>query len=509
MSNINQTRYVRITSSVTGADSVAQQSLAGRVFTPNARVPLDSILQFSNAADVASYFGAGSDEAAFAAQYFGYISPAPASSAQSLQFALAATSPVAPAILGGTHSPFATIKAVTNGALKLTVSGTVVTVSALNLSSASSLADVATLVTAAITAANGAVPIATVTYSPTRDTFSINGNTAGTGATLTISTSAGVDLAPMLGWVGSGSISIPSTLAQTFLEAFQAAESASDSFGSAVFLSMAANPTTPEAVALANYVSSKNVKYQLYIPFNDTANSAETVSATFIGNASVGLVLEPFLASQQYVSALPMAILAATDYQRRSAAVNYMYRQAGTTLTPGITSDAQANRMDNLRVNYYGRTASAGQLISFFQRGVLCGPATAPVDMSVHGNEQWLKAYLSSRLLSLLIGVGRIPANADGRAMVLSIVQGGVDQALVNGTIIAGKTLTPTQKVAITQATGDDLAWQDVQTQGYWKNAQVVQDTGGSGVTDYTLKYTLFYSKGDSIRKIEGSHNLV
>jgi len=111
--------------------------------------------------------------------------------------------------------------------------------------------------------------------------------------------------------------------------------------------------------------------------------------------------------------------------------------------------------------------------------------------------------------MNLLLTTNRIPANNDGRGMVMAIIQGGVNKALNNGTILIGKTLTELQKVAVTQLTNDPLAWHDVQDNGYWYDVSIEQETGESGVTEYTAKYTLAYSKGDMVRKVEGSHNLV
>ncbi|RIQ11135.1 DUF3383 family protein, partial [Bordetella avium] len=181
----------------------------------------------------------------------------------------------------------------------------------------------------------------------------------------------------------------------------------------------------------------------------------------------------------------------------------------GVTMTADVSTDPMADFYDARRVNYYGQTANAGQSLSFFQRGYLMGGATAPLDMSVHANEQWLKAYLTSEIMSLFLTVGRIPANNDGKGMVMSLVQGGVDKGLRNGTVVVGKTLTALQKVAIGQMTNDPLAWHDVKNKGYWHTADVTQSTDESGATEYAVKYLLVYSKGDMIRKVEGSHNLI
>ena len=200
--------------------------------------------------------------------------------------------------------------------------------------------------------------------------------------------------------------------------------------------------------------------------------------------------------------------MAATNYQRRNATVNYMYRQV-SGMTADVTSDALANTYDALRVNYYGETANAGQKIAFFQRGFLMGGAVDPLDMNVHANEQWLKAYLTSALLSLQLSLGKIPANNEGRGYVIAQVVDAANLGKFNGTIITGKTFTVAQQIAVTQLTNDPDAWREVQANGFWADAQVVERTGESGVTEYVIEYTLVYSQNDVVRKIVGSHNLV
>ena len=129
--------------------------------------------------------------------------------------------------------------------------------------------------------------------------------------------------------------------------------------------------------------------------------------------------------------------------------------------------------------------------------------------MSVHANEQWLKAYLTAALLSLQLSLNKIPANNEGRSYVLAQVIDAVNKAKFNGTIIVDKVLTTAQKIAITQLSGDPDAWRDVESKGFWADVAIVQSVPVSGVTEYTAKYTLVYSKGDVVRKVEGSHNLI
>ncbi|MDE9571598.1 DUF3383 family protein, partial [Xenorhabdus bovienii] len=99
-------------------------------------------------------------------------------------------------------------------------------------------------------------------------------------------------------------------------------------------------------------------------------------SAALMGTASTGLNLKTD--DDHFVQALPMAIMAATDYDRTNATTNYMYRQFGVTFPSQIRTDLDANKLDKLRVNYYGETAVAGSQIRFYQRGFLCGGASNP-----------------------------------------------------------------------------------------------------------------------------------
>lgn len=494
---IKITRYVDIISSVSGASSVAQRKLDHRRFTSDPRVPVGSILELGSG-DADDFFGSTSDEAVFARQYFGYVSPAPASAPRALQFAAYAPAGRVPAVYSASPATLAELTAVSAGSLNITLGANTNTIAAINLSAALSFADVATALQTAVRTGTGAqFTAATVTYDVGRAQFIISGGVVGDAAV-----SVGVTpLSTLLGLNDPQAILSPGVAAQNPLDAFQAAEDASDSFGSASF---GESITDAEAKAVAQYVAGENVKYQFYVSVTPATYTA-TVAA-LSGIQSTGIILNG--TAGEYKEAIPAAIMSATDYERRNATVNYMYRQVGG-FAADVTTDALANIYDTARVNYYGQTASAGQNISFFQRGFLLGGATAPVDMSVHANEQWLKAYLTAALLSLQLSLNKIPANNEGRSYVLAQVIDGVNKAKFNGTIIIDKVLTTAQKIAVTQLSGDPDAWRDVQSKGFWADVAIVQSVPVSGVTEYTAKYTLVYSKGDVVRKVEGSHNLI
>jgi len=495
---IKSTRYVEITSAVAGAALIAQRELVGLRFTEDTRVPVGAQIEVvSGGAD--DYFGSSSVEAEFARQYFGYVSPAPASKPSKLLFAAYAPSGRAPRIYGSDQvGTLAALQAITAGALTVQLGATSAVLTGLNFSTAITYADVASAIQTALRLAAGAqYTTALVTYETSFGGFLIVGSVVENAA---VSVTAG-SLADLLGLTQVGRILSPGTVAQTALDAFQAAEQVSDSFGT----SSGIDCDLDEAVALSEYIAGENVKYQHYWSVDST--TAATWSAAMIGTASTGLILNG--TAGEYKEALPQAVAASVNYSRRNSVVNFMFRSPQITLTADVTSNTGANLYDPLRVNYYGQTAMFGQNISFFQRGYLCGPATAPLDMGVHLNEQWLKSLLAANFLNLLLVRGIVPAANQGRAEALIIVNEAADSAKFNGTIIPGKPLTALQKIEIDSISGDPLAFHQVFNNGYWADATIVRVTGPSDLTEYVLQYTLIYSANEGVRKVEGSHNLI
>ena len=139
----------------------------------------------------------------------------------------------------------------------------------------------------------------------------------------------------------------------------------------------------------------------------------------------------------------------------------------------------------------------------------MTGTAADPVDMNIFANEQWLKDDAAANILSLLISSPTVSANQNGRGQLLVIIQGSIDRALFNGTIAPGATLSQQQQIFITEATGDELAWRQVQTIGYWVDAEIVSFTTSDSRTEFRADYTLIYSKDDAIRRVVGTHTLI
>ena len=508
--SISLDKYVDIISGVGGGNVVRLRDLIGRFISSNILISPDTVLEFTGsqmAANVGLYFGTSSTEYKRAVAYAGYVSPT-ISAPKKISFSRWSEAGNGANIIGNADPKLlATYTSVTAGTFNISLNeATPVVIGPVNLSGAASLAAVAALIQTAVQAAGGLFAAATVVYNIDRpNSFSIKFPAGQLGTIKAASVTTGVqDVGVKLGiTTAANALNISGIAAQTALDAFTKSDSISDNFGSFAFID---NIDQAETVSVAAANKALNVKFMFAHRTN--AASASALAAATLAYGGIALTLVSDALPDEYPDQFPMAIMAATDYNARNSTQNYMYKSIAG-LTPLVTDDAAAALYDNLRINYYGQTATAGVKYSFYQDGVMMGLATDPVDMNVYANEIWLKDYCATQCLSLQLSVGRIPANNDGKGQVLNVLQGPIDAALRNGVISVGKTLTNLQKIYIADQTGNSLAWYDVQNIGYVLTAEIQQYTTPANTVAYKIVYTLIYSKDDAIRKIEGTHNLI
>lgn len=495
-------KYIDIVSGVGAGAVVRARELIGRLFTTNALLPTGSFVEFTSADDVGTYFGASSSEYKRAAFYFGWVSKN-ITKATKISFARWANADTVPQIFGAVATQsVGNWTGVTDGAFIMTLGATTNTMSAMDFSGATTLANVASIIQAAIRTKTGSMwTAATVSYDSVRGSFNFNGGLAGAAAISVSAPLSGTNILVdgKLGWTVNGIFSAGAD-EETVVDTVTASADASTNFGSFLFMDAI---TLEQTTDLAVWNDAQNVAYQFLHAVLDADTS--TYHTALKNYSGTGLTL--LGAAGEYPEMAPMMILAATDYTKTNAVQNYMFQQFA--LTPSVTTTAKSGTLDDIRINYYGRTQTAGQQIDFYQRGVLMGLATAPVDMNVFANEQWLKDDVASEIMTMLLSNGRISANAVGRSQVLEVIQNSADRALNNGTISVGKILTTNQKLYIASISGSADAWHQVQNIGYWINVVMQSYVTIDSRTEWKAVYTLIYSKDDAIRKVEGTHNLI
>lgn len=498
---IRQSKYVAISSGVGGRTLAARKELIGLIFTSNELIPTSMRLEFETAKNVGEYFGYNSAEYQAAAEYLGYVNKynnAPRKIAFQ-RYALGATAPYLRSVQA--VPSLAQFKAVTDGAMVLNMGGVAYTISGLNFAELNDYTAIAAAVQEAVRkneAGGDLWTAATVTFDPENSSFVLTGGATGEAVILNATApSAGTDVSSLLGWtVASGGIVSNGTAAETITQAMDNAVEMSNNFASFSFLQ---SLNLEQIEELAQWTNGQNNQYLYSVNVGD--NDYVVTQAAVAGYSGVALNYDAFN-GQAWL--MPMILTASIDWSRVNGAINFMYNQF-PTIPVSVSTDQLSDKLDALGINYNGATQQAGNQIAFYQRGTLQGEVT---DMGVYVNEIWFKDAMASNFLSLLLALSQLPANAEGVGLVRTSAQSVIDEAKNNGVISVGKELTATQKAYISRLTGDAEAWRDVYLNGYWIDVQVTSETV-NGREEYTIKYFLIYAKGDSVRKIEGTHTLI
>ncbi len=495
---ISSNRYVDITSGVGGASAVDARELKLRLYTTNELVPTGGIINFRNADAVLDYFGdSAGEEYLQAAYYFGFVSKV-ITQPKNIQFARWADSDTSSQIFGSQVAALTDLQAYTAETITITIGGIATPVVALDFSADASYADVASAIQTAAQLAGGPLAAATVVYNATRGAFEFDSNATADGA-ISISTATAGLLAD-LGW-GSEAILSDGVATQTITSLVSDSTQLNNNYGSFAFID---DLTLAQVTEAAAWNLTRNVEFQYHQKV--IADDASAWSAALIGYAGTGLTLhDPDNADYPWL--LPCAILASQQWDKPAASANYNYYR-DSRLTSVVTTDALADTYDALRVNYYGVTQEAGTLLDFYQRGQLMGTATAPTAMGVYANEQWFKAELKASFLNMFLAFQQVSADETGEAIGYSYIDAAIAQAKNNGAISTGKTLTTTQKGYITQITGEENAWRDVASKGWWRKVSIAQETVDD-VTTYYIDYTVVYAKRDSVDRVQGRHVLI
>ena len=500
---ISQSKYVAITSGIGGASAASRKDLGLRLFTANVLFPQNTILEYTSAADVAAYAGASSTEAIIAAAYFGWVSKQ-VNSPRKISF-MGANLNATPPMLSSTQTmaQLSTFTAISDGSMVISMGGLNYTLSSLDFSAATSYADVATVIETAINANTAGDTLwtdATVTFDSVNSAFTLTGGENGYYA-ISYATAAGsgTDISGTVGWSeATNPIISNGSDAEDLTDILNTSVELSDDFASYGFINFALNADKIAEIGAWN--NSQNFKYMFCADVNSTNYSSLIAAAAQYNGIAINY--NPTDATlPAYV--MPATILAATNYDNVNGTVNYMYQQFPNQAI-AVSTNELANTLDSLHINYNGQTQKAGTKIQFYQDGYLADGT----DIAVYANEIWLKDAMSTELLNLEIALDKIPANNDGLALIEGILQNVISEALNNGTISPGKELTNAQKAYITQLTGDNEAWQVVSLNGYVLSVVLKQEVE-NGATKYIAVYTLIYSKGDSIRKVEGRHILI
>lgn len=489
--SIPASNIVTINPSVLSAGGNAL-SLNGLILTKDVAVPIGTVKTFVNASDVGDFFGASSNEYAWASLYFRGRNNATAYPG-ALYFAQYPEAAVAAYLRGGSleSMTLAELQAL-SGTIILTIDGTLDTSGTINLAAATSFSNAATIIQAGFT-----TPDFTVSYDSIRKAFVFTSNTTGATSTATFAT-------------GTLSTALKLTSAEGAVTSQGAAAAVEATFMNAL-LNITQNWATFSTVwdasdavkiAFAAWNSSKNNRYMFVLwenavaaeTYPDTTTALVTVLANNYGGI-FPIYCDATIDPTGLAAAFVMGMAASVDFARAGGRTDFKFKYLDGVPVSVDDSSVSANLTLN-SYNYVGTWATANDTFTFLAEGSVTG-IFEWADSYV--NEVFLNSQLQLALMGLLANSNSVPYNPAGNTLISQACMDAINQGLLNGSIVPGVTLSASQIAAVNGAAGvkiDDV----LSTRGWY--LQVGTASAQVRAARGTPPINFWYMDGGSVHQI-------
>ncbi|WP_233234495.1 DUF3383 domain-containing protein [Bordetella sp. LUAb4] len=458
----------------------------GLVLTHDTRAPVGSVLNFANKDDVASFFGPTSPEANVAAIYFlGFTNATRRPGA--LLFAQYPEQAVAAYLRGGSLAALklAQLQAL-SGTLTVEVDGAAKTSSAIDLSTATSFSNAATLI------ADGFTSGVAVSYDAQLAAFVLSSSTTGVASTIDYASgtlAAGLKLTSATGAVlsqgsaaGEADVSLPA-IAQI-------------SQNWAGFMTMF-EPDTDTKLAFATWTNAQDNRYA-YIGW-DTDAQATVEDSTECWGAQVkdagysGIVC--VYKSIEHAAFL-LGAIASIDFDRSNGRITLAFKgQSGLTAT--VTDATTASTLIANGYNFYGDYATANDRFRFLYPGQISGEFDW-IDSYV--NQIWLNSAFQQALMTLLTNVPSVPYDTAGYTLIEQACMDPINAALNFGAVRAGVTLSALQAAEVNNQAGVDIS-STLQTRGWY--LQIKDASAQVRAARQSPSMTFWYMDGQAVQQLE------
>lgn len=441
MSGIPASQIVQVNPSVLNAGGSAL-AMNGLMLTTNAAVPIGTLLPFSTAADVGTFFGLSSDEYTQAQIYFNGFDNSTKKPGR-LFFAQYNTSAVSAYLRGASMAgvTLAQLQALTPSTISLTVDGTLKTSSSINLSAATSFSNAATIIAAAFTGGPN------VTYDAQRNAFVFTSTTTGPTSTITVASTStmatGLGLTAAAGATLSqgAAIATPTTAMPVYANAS----------GQWVQFMTLFEPVTADKLSFSQWTNSQNNRYA-YIGWDTDANAAVAGSTT---TWLAGVVTNTYSGSigvykAENKASFILGAIASIDFTRLNGRSTLAFKsQSG--LAADVTDATTATNLKANGYNFYGDYATASQDFVFLYPGQVSGKFQW---IDTYINQIWLNNALQQAMVNMLTQVTSVPYNQEGYNLIRSACMDPINAALNFGAIRPGVTLSAAQASAVDNAAG-------------------------------------------------------
>lgn len=461
-------------------------ALNGVILSTNTLLPTAAVRSFASPDAVKAFFGAASAEYAIAQVYFlGFdnstIKPG------TLYFSPYVNTARAAWLQSGNLSAMSlTDLQALSGVLTISIDGVAKTSSSINLATASSFSDAASMIDAGFVSGDVAV-----TWNPVNSTFLFTSPTTGDASTMSVATgtlSAGLMLTS-----ATGAILSQGADADTPATAMDAVKAATQNWVD--FMTMW-EPVIEDKEAFAVWTNAQNQRF-MYVCWDTDAQAIVNGSTTCFGAIAKSLQYDGVVPvyNTKELAAFVLGTVASIDFSRLNGRITSAFKSQSGFVPTVTDQQIAANLLEN-GYSFYGAYATANDQFNFLYNGQMSGKWSW-VDTFV--DQVYLNAQFQLALLSLLTTVKSIPYNESGYSLIRAAMIDPISQALNFGSIRTGITMSAQQKAVVNQAAGMDVST-IIEQQGYFlqildPGAQVRGNRG-------TPVINFWYTDGGAVQKI-------
>jgi hypothetical protein len=469
----------------TGSDLVFN----GVVLDDNATLKANSPVAFYSSDEVLEYFGSTSDEYEFASIYFGGFDNSQVKP-QTLYFYRLNATAIAGWCRGSAIDPqtaLATIKAITAGALTVTIDGTETALTALDFSGATSFSDVADVITTALDGAG------TVSFSSQFNAFTVTSATTGVTSSVSVADST---TATALGFDSESNVVSAGQDANTVTDSMN---NLTGQFQNFVTFTTLAEPSDSDAIDLATWATTQanaGVLY-LYVCWDSSKSNLDANNTSVIAEQLTALNLgATCVAYPDYkMASFIMGVTASIAWSQANSTITYAFKHL-SGMGAEVQSTADSNALDAHKVNYIGNFATRNDNFVMSYNGRMIGDWDWT---DTYINAVWLCNALQVQLVTMFYGANRIPYTEAGYAKIRANCKDIIERALNNGVIDAGVNISNAQKAELVTLLGADYS-QEIYQNGYY--LQIVDATADIRQSRNTPSINLVYTYGGAVHKL-------
>jgi len=492
---IPASQLVDITPRVIGG-GLSGLSFVGTLLSTSSSLATKTATPFYSLSAVGDYFGTASKEYELASNYF--LADSNATKKPDVLWFYRHVGTACAAFLRGRSNPakLSELTAITNGSFGIKVDGTSISVSSLDLSSATSFSAVATAIQTKL--ASG-LASTTCTWDSSFQAFVITSPTTGaTTSTIEFATagSSGTDVSELLG-LTSGTLSQGSD-AKTLTESMADCLNSNSNFFS--FMPVW-EETTSEAVELAEWCNGQGVRFMYSL--TDTSSDGLTPN----NSACIAKQVADFYGvacnyNTKNLSAMIMGVVASINPETLNGRKTLAFKQQnGLAFTVDDETNAQALLGNGY--NFYGDYATASNQFKLLQNGQISGNAKW---IDTYYGQVFLRDGLQNAWINALMMNNTVPYNQAGYGVLRAAAMDTINTAVNAGFIRQGVSLSESQKATVEAEAGLDISGA-LQTQGWYlqildPTTQVRQERG-------TPVVNFWYMDGGSIQKIQGTSTVL